>query len=34
MNLTTRDKLALFGVTIGWLIAGALVTGLIYYLYW
>jgi hypothetical protein len=33
MKLTTRDKLALFGVTIGWLILGAVVSGVIYAFY-
>jgi hypothetical protein len=34
MKLTTGDKLALVGITIGWLILGALVTWVIYALYW
>jgi hypothetical protein len=32
--ITRRDKLALVGVTVGWLIAGAGITWLIYSVYW
>jgi hypothetical protein len=35
MKLNTGDKLALLGVTLGWLIVGAIVTAAIYMLvYW
>jgi len=32
MKLSRGDKLALFGITIGWLLVGGLVTGIIYFL--
>jgi hypothetical protein len=34
MNDTRGDKLALIGVTVGWLTVGTVVTGVIYSVYW
>jgi ABC-type cobalamin transport system permease subunit len=33
-KMTRGDKLALVGVTVGWLIVGALITWAIYSFYW